>query len=167
MPSKHIGGLKTPAQQFALTVGVIYLLVGIVGFAITRSDLGTVPSGETALFIFAVNSLHNLLHLAVGAIWLVTSQVCITRENEQQFRQCGIDVGSVELEPARLGEWGELSLARPGCSRTRACVSGAQSSSSPHQAGEHSSGVLDVSVRELCELRWRCAASVGYHSHRR
>jgi len=75
MPSRHSGGLKTPAQQFALTIGVAYLLVGIVGFAITRSDLGAGPAGETTLFIFAVNSLHNLLHLAVGAIWLVASQV--------------------------------------------------------------------------------------------
>jgi Domain of unknown function (DUF4383) len=69
------GGSRTPAQLFALAIGVVYLLVGIVGFAVTRSDVAGGNSGETTLVIFAVNTLHNLLHLAVGVIWLVASQV--------------------------------------------------------------------------------------------
>ena len=68
------GGSRTPAQLFALAIGVVYLLVGIVGFAITRSDVAGGDSGNGTLVIFAVNTLHNLLHLAVGAIWLVASQ---------------------------------------------------------------------------------------------
>jgi hypothetical protein len=58
-------------------------------------------------------------------------------------------------------------LARPGCGRTRACVDGAQSINGPHQVGEHSSGVLDVSIGQLLALRRRCAASVGCHACRR
>jgi hypothetical protein len=69
----HAAGAKTPAQYFALGIGVVYLLVGIVGFAVTRSDAS--QSGDGTLVIFAVNALHNLLHLAVGAVWLVASQV--------------------------------------------------------------------------------------------
>jgi hypothetical protein len=74
MPLQHSAGAKTPAQLFALVFGVVYLLVGIVGFAITRSDVLAGQSGDTTLVIFAVNALHNLLHLAVGATWLVASQ---------------------------------------------------------------------------------------------
>lgn len=72
---QHSAGSKTPAQQFGLTMGVVYLLVGIIGFAVTRSDLGASQEGTGTLLIFAVNTLHNLLHLTVGAIWLVSSQV--------------------------------------------------------------------------------------------
>jgi hypothetical protein len=71
----HTAGSRTPAQLFALAFGVVYLLVGIVGFAVTRSALFGGESGDATLVIFAVNTLHNLLHLAVGAIWLVASQV--------------------------------------------------------------------------------------------
>jgi hypothetical protein len=71
----HNSGAKTPAQLFALAFGVVYLLVGIVGFAVTRSDVVAGGSGDTTLAIFAVNALHNLLHLVVGVVWLVASQV--------------------------------------------------------------------------------------------
>src|SRR6187455_2559408 len=75
MSARPIAGTRTPAQLFGLTIGVVYLLVGIVGFAVTRSDVSGGQSGEGTLIIFAVNALHNLLHLAVGAVWLVASQV--------------------------------------------------------------------------------------------
>jgi hypothetical protein len=75
MSERHAAGARTPAQLFALAIGVVYLLVGIVGFAVTRSDALAGQSGDGTLVIFAVNALHNLLHLAVGAIWLVASQV--------------------------------------------------------------------------------------------
>jgi Domain of unknown function (DUF4383) len=61
---------KTPAQVFALWFGVLYLIVGLVGFALTRTDL----AANATLVIFAVNALHNLLHLAIGLVWIVASQ---------------------------------------------------------------------------------------------
>jgi hypothetical protein len=67
----HGAATKTPAQQFALWFGVLYLIVGLVGFSLTRADTGT----SATLVIFAVNALHNLLHLAVGLVWIVASQV--------------------------------------------------------------------------------------------
>ena len=75
MPNGQVAGsTRTPAQLFALAIGVVYLLVGIVGFAVTRSDVGGAGGGGGTLVIFAVNTLHNLLHLAVGVVWLVASQ---------------------------------------------------------------------------------------------
>jgi len=45
--------------------------VGLVGFSLTRADTGS----SATLVIFAVNALHNLLHLIVGLVWIVASQV--------------------------------------------------------------------------------------------
>jgi hypothetical protein len=53
-------------------MGVVYLLVGL---AVSRSDVAGGSGGDGTLVIFAVNTLHNLLHLAVGVVWLVASQV--------------------------------------------------------------------------------------------
>lgn len=46
---------KTPTQMFALVFGVVYLLVGLLGF-INNPILG----------IFEVNALHNIVHLLIG-----------------------------------------------------------------------------------------------------
>jgi hypothetical protein len=69
-PSRVGSASKTPAQVFALWFGVLYLIVGLVGFALTRTDLAS----NVTLLIFAVNALHNLLHLLVGLVWIVASQ---------------------------------------------------------------------------------------------
>jgi hypothetical protein len=66
---------KTTAQLFALCAGLTYLLVGLLGMSLTRLDFSPPQGGgESTLLIFAVNVLHNLLHLAVGALWIVAAQ---------------------------------------------------------------------------------------------
>jgi len=57
---------KTPAQLFALVFGVVYLLIGILGFIIADDN-------DKLLGIFQVNALHNVAHLAIGALLLVAS----------------------------------------------------------------------------------------------
>ncbi|WP_027481648.1 DUF4383 domain-containing protein [Deinococcus pimensis] len=66
------------ARTFAQVVGVIFLLVGILGFfpgllsAYSGPDL-VVDSGRGLLLgLFPVNLLHNLVHLAVG-LWGLAS----------------------------------------------------------------------------------------------
>jgi hypothetical protein len=62
----------TPAQRFAAVFGVVYLAVAIAGFALTGvSDF----AGEHhhTLLIFAVNPLHNVIHLVLAAGWLVAA----------------------------------------------------------------------------------------------
>ena len=58
--------MQTPARTFALAFGVVYLLVGLVGFAVTGFDdwLAT-DTGELLLW-FELNPLHNVVHLAIG-----------------------------------------------------------------------------------------------------
>ena len=59
----------TPAQKFAALFGAVYLVVAIAGFAVTGfSDFAGHHSHT--LLIFAVNPLHNVIHLAVALLWL-------------------------------------------------------------------------------------------------
>lgn len=64
---------KTPAQMFALVFGVVYLVVGLVGFAITGLE-DFASESEKSLLIFDINPLHNIAHLGVGALFLVGSR---------------------------------------------------------------------------------------------
>jgi len=51
------------ARQFAIVFGAIYLLVGVLGFILPSPLLG----------IFGVNTLHNLVHIVIGGLWLVAA----------------------------------------------------------------------------------------------
>jgi Domain of unknown function (DUF4383) len=59
----------TAAQRFAAVFGLVYLAVGLAGFAVT----GTEPFAghhHHTLLIFAVNPLHNVIHVVLGLAWL-------------------------------------------------------------------------------------------------
>lgn len=49
-----------------LAFGAIYVLIGLVGFAIT-TDTGFMATTGPELILFELNPLHNIVHLAVGA----------------------------------------------------------------------------------------------------
>jgi Domain of unknown function (DUF4383) len=62
----------TPAQRFALVFGAVYFLVGAAGFAVTGGhDFAGMDHGT--LLIFSVNPLHNVIHLALGIVWLAAA----------------------------------------------------------------------------------------------
>jgi hypothetical protein len=67
-------GNKTPAQMFALMFGVVYLVVGIIGFAVTGFDEFAGKTYSNKLIIFALNPLHNIAHLVLGAVWIGASR---------------------------------------------------------------------------------------------
>ncbi|HWG85045.1 MAG TPA: DUF4383 domain-containing protein [Deinococcales bacterium] len=56
----------TTTQTIARVFGVVFLLVGLLGFV-------TVPSSGLLLGIFPVNTLHHIVHLAIGAALLAMS----------------------------------------------------------------------------------------------
>ena len=62
------GAAKTPAQTYALIFGAVYLLVGILGFFVAGSFTG--GSADDKLILFPVNHLHNIIHVALGAVLL-------------------------------------------------------------------------------------------------
>lgn len=51
------------ANTLALIFGVLYFLVGVVGFVLA-------PSGGVILGIFAVNTFHHVFHIVLGGLGL-------------------------------------------------------------------------------------------------
>jgi hypothetical protein len=70
-PSATTPGRWSPAQRFAVVFGVVYLLVGAAGFAVTGLHDFT-GMGSHKLLIFAVNPLHNVVHVVLGLAWLTS-----------------------------------------------------------------------------------------------
>jgi len=67
---------RSTVQKITLGFGIVYFLIGVLGFVpgITRfadNPAGNVPGEGLLLGIFAVNVMHNIAHLALGAalIW--------------------------------------------------------------------------------------------------
>jgi len=57
---------RTWPEWVALALGVVYLAVGALGFAVT-SGIGFAARNGDLLLGFEVNPLHNIVHLAIGA----------------------------------------------------------------------------------------------------
>src|SRR5829696_7839264 len=55
----------TPAQKFAGVFGAVYLIVAIAGFAMTGLT-GFGEGHDHTLVIFAVNPLHNYIHMVLA-----------------------------------------------------------------------------------------------------
>ena len=64
-------GARTPAQWAALIFGVVYLAVGLAGWFVTNDFTGV--DDEADLLGFHLNGAHNVVHLALGAVWLAAS----------------------------------------------------------------------------------------------
>jgi ABC-type transport system involved in multi-copper enzyme maturation permease subunit len=60
-------------RRLALGIGAAYVLVGLLGFAVTGFDDFAGPTNEKLLGIFGLNPLHNVVHLLIGfgglALW--------------------------------------------------------------------------------------------------
>jgi hypothetical protein len=69
-----MSGTRNVAQLFAVVVGVTYLAVGVIGFAATGFT-GAVVDGPDKLIGFDLNPFHNIVHIGVGAILLVTGML--------------------------------------------------------------------------------------------
>ena len=64
LPGDGRRGMTWP-QMLAMAIGVVYTLVGIVGFFITGFDDFAEHTDETILG-FGINPLHNIVHLVIG-----------------------------------------------------------------------------------------------------
>ena len=93
---------RTPAQTFALVFGVVYLAVGIIGFAVTGFDGWFSESFNEELLIFPLNPAHNIVHLLIGAVWLWSSRTAATA------RMANVGIGIAYLAVFLLGLLGAL-----------------------------------------------------------
>ncbi len=95
---------RTPAQTFALVFGAVYLLVGLVGFAVTGFDGFAADSDNEKLIIFTLNPLHNIVHIAIGAAWLASSG------RHDSAKQANTFIGAAYVLVALLGFIGVLGF---------------------------------------------------------
>jgi hypothetical protein len=60
-------GRRTLPQTLSLVFGIVYLLVGIVGFFVTGfDDFAGNSQHERLIGLFMINPLHNVAHILVG-----------------------------------------------------------------------------------------------------
>jgi uncharacterized membrane protein YuzA (DUF378 family) len=61
-------------QTLALLIGAVFLLIGIAGFFVTGLEGFTEHDHSRTLLGFAVNPLHNIVHIAVGLAGLLLAR---------------------------------------------------------------------------------------------
>lgn len=98
------GVTRSPAQIFALAFGVVYLLIGIVGFAVTGFDNFAGETYNNKVIIFPVNPFHNLVHIAIGGLWLFGAK------DHPTAKSVNLIVGVAYLGVAVLGFLGVLKF---------------------------------------------------------
>jgi hypothetical protein len=87
---------RTPAQLFALIFGVVYLLVGIVGFFMTGFD-NFAEKDPAKVVVFSVNPLHNVVHILIGVVWIAASRTAAAA------RAANLGIGIAYLALAAIG----------------------------------------------------------------
>jgi hypothetical protein len=88
----------SPNRLVAAIFGVVYLLVGLLGFAYTGfEDFAGTNTDEKILGIFEVNGLHNVVHLLIGAVLLAASRTVAAAKGANTF------VGAVYLLVGIIG----------------------------------------------------------------
>ncbi|CAN5718339.1 hypothetical protein BH18ACT15_BH18ACT15_04260 [soil metagenome] len=98
---------RAPVQTFALVMGVTYLVIGIAGLAHAGID-GFFSSKETTLIIFPVNSLHSLVHIITGLLWLTSSR------SPTSAAPVSLGIGVAYSVMTLLGAFGELDFLAVG-----------------------------------------------------
>ena len=66
--SRELG--KTLEQKYAILAGAVYVTIGVIGFFYTGFTSFTEMTNERMFGIFLLNPFHNIVHIAVGALWL-------------------------------------------------------------------------------------------------
>src|SRR4029453_3760600 len=62
---------NSPNRIVATVFGAVYVLVGLLGFAVTGGVGFIATEGGLLLGIFQVNPLHNVAHILIGAALLI------------------------------------------------------------------------------------------------
>jgi hypothetical protein len=89
---------RSPAQVYALAIGLTLVVIGIVGFFYNASfDTGDGSERDAVLGLFDVNAWHNLVHIATGAVGLVVGG------SYGGARGYALGLGAVYLLVAALG----------------------------------------------------------------
>lgn len=99
--------LDTPTRKLAFAFGAVYVAVGLAGFAVTGFSVdGFVASAGQRLLVFDLNPFHNVVHLGIGGLWLLGSQLDAPGGTEQVH----LGIGAIYILAGVLGFVGALDL---------------------------------------------------------
>lgn len=62
---------KSPNRLLGVIFGIVYLLIGVLGFTVTSGVGFFATQGGLLLGIFEVNIFHNVAHILIGAALLI------------------------------------------------------------------------------------------------
>ncbi|MDQ1569597.1 MAG: hypothetical protein QOF79_271 [Actinomycetota bacterium] len=83
---------KSPNRLLGVVFGVFYLLVGVLGFFVSNGGSFFATSGGKIVDLFQVNTFHNVVHLAIGAVLLIAGLI-----GARAARGANITVGALFL----------------------------------------------------------------------
>lgn len=69
---------SSPNRLVATIFGIVYLLVGLLGFFVTGGVDFIATDGNLLLGVFEVNPLHNVAHLLIGAALLIAGLASVS-----------------------------------------------------------------------------------------
>lgn len=101
------GASKTLEQKYAILAGAVYVGIGVLGFFWTGLFSNFTEMTNEALFgLFLINPFHNVVHLALGALWLTAGLVLTPAGTEG----VNLAIAGFYALAAILGFLGYLSL---------------------------------------------------------
>lgn len=86
--NKYMGADRSLAQRLGPLFGLLYIAIGILGF-LSTGFVNVVQNTDDTLLGFAVNPLHNILHILIGVYLLLLS----TRESAPAAEGAVMGVG--------------------------------------------------------------------------
>lgn len=103
----HTRTARTLEQNYSMIAGTIYLVGGIIGFWTTGfSNPTELVPGRAFLGIFMLNPYHNIVHIAIGGLWLLGAFALTPAGNEG----LNLAIAGVYLLATVIGFMGYLSL---------------------------------------------------------
>ena len=73
---------RTLEQNFSMIAGSVYVVGGIIGFFITGFANMTEMTNHAMFGVFMLNPYHNIVHIAIGSLWLLGAFALTPTGNE-------------------------------------------------------------------------------------
>jgi Domain of unknown function (DUF4383) len=93
-------------QNYSLIAGTIYITIGVIGFFLTGFGSFTEMTDHALLGLFLLNPFHNIVHIGLGAFWLLAA-FALTQAGTEGVN---IAIGGVYALATVLGFLGYFSL---------------------------------------------------------
>jgi hypothetical protein len=97
---------RTLEQSFSLIAGSLYVIGGIIGFFVTGFGSFTEVTHHSPFGMFMLNPFHNIVHIALGGLWLLAAFALTPAGTEG----LNVAIGGIYALATVLGVFGYFSL---------------------------------------------------------